>query len=115
MTPAAFTACRSIGASSQGFFGSRVCSGVLARMAREIADAVRMRAARPPAAGSGDSQRSRMVGNEREMSNTPSWRIATTDGPASSGRHTRPTSVPEVESEGRVDVGIECECHGGLS
>ena len=39
------------------------------------------------------------------MSNTPSARMATTEGPASSGRHTRPTSVPEVESAGRVDSG----------
>src|SRR3954470_19036294 len=46
-----------------------------------------------------------MVGQEREMSNTPSARIATTDGPSSSGRHTRPTSVPEVASMGRVEAG----------
>ena len=33
VTPAAFTACKSIGVSSQGRFRSRACSGVLAKIA----------------------------------------------------------------------------------
>ena len=51
-----------------------------------------------------------MVAKAREMSNTPSGRIATTEGPASSGRQTRPTSVPEVESVGRVEA-TSIACH----
>ena len=60
---------------------------------------------RPPRPDRAASHRSRMVAKAREMSNTPSWRIATTEGPPSSGRHTRPTRVPAVESVGRVDLG----------
>ena len=63
-------------------------------------------AAATPAAGSADSHRSRIVAKAREMSNTPSFLIATTDGPMS-GRHTRPTRVPAVESVGRVECGID--------
>ena len=41
-----------------------------------------------------------MVGNAAEMSTTPSPRMATTDGPVRSGRHTRPASAPAVPSAG---------------
>ena len=63
---------------------------------------------RPTRPGRATRQRSRIVANEREMSNTPSARTATTDGPPSSGRHTRPTSVPAVASVGRVDLRSIC-------
>ncbi len=47
-----------------------------------------------------------MVGARREMSHTPSPRTATTDGPSTSGRHTRPASAPAVPSFGRLASGV---------
>src|SRR3954452_19244712 len=37
------------------------------------------------------------------MSNRPSWRTATTEGPPTSGRQTRPASAPAQPSCGRED------------
>ncbi len=71
------------------------CLGCVGKDVRKIADAFALRGGGAPA---GISHRSRMVGNVAEMSNTPASRIATTDGPPASGRHTRPTSVPVVPS-----------------
>ena len=54
----------------------------------------RARGDRDAAAGSACSQRSRIVGKARETSTSPSARTATTEGPPSSGRQTRPARAP---------------------
>ncbi len=121
VTPAALMACRSIGASSQGDAGSRASSGVLRRMSSS--EPIRSPLASSRAsAGSGVSQRSRMVGNRAVMSKTPSGLMATTAGPPErsrppdAGRQTRPASAPSVPSRGRVVVAsrvravMACRC-----
>ncbi len=105
VTPAALMACRSLGASSHGFLASRLASGVLERMASSAP----MRSALPSrtmAAGLSASHRSRMVGASREMSYTPSARMATTAGPPTSGSQTRPARAPLVPSFGSVAAGV---------
>ena len=94
VTPAALMACRSIGASSHAAYcRSAITSGVLARMS--ASEPIRSpSASRTNFAGSAASHRSRMVAAWREMSYTPSARTATTDGPPTSGRQTRPASAP---------------------
>ena len=57
---------------------------------------------RSASAGEGISQRSRMVGKSALTSKIPSVLTATTDGPATSGRHTRPASAPPKPSSGNV-------------
>ena len=99
VTPAAFTACRSIGASSQGRAGSRVSGGVLASNASRLPTGSPS-AARRAAAGSADSHKSRIVGKWREMSTAAPSRIATTEGPPASGRHTLPASAALAASSG---------------
>ena len=47
-----------------------------------------------------------MVGNAAVISNTPLARIATTEGPATSGRQTRPASAPENPSAGNVSEAL---------
>ena len=93
MTPAALIACRSIGASSQGRsesrdFGRRVGEDLLER-----AQTLALGRAQG-AAASGASQRSREVAKAALTSKTPSARKATTDGPSTSGRQTRPARAP---------------------
>ncbi len=105
VTPAALTACRSIGASSQGLVSSRLASGVLARMASRVprSSPVRLRSV---AAGSAVSQSSVMVGTAAVISITRPASIRTTDGPATSGRQTRPARAAEAWSSGRVAAAV---------
>jgi hypothetical protein len=106
VTPAAFSTCRSTGASSQGFAGSRRSGGVLARIpARSPIRCPPM--LRSAVAGSSCSHSALTVGNAEVTSNTPSPRTATTAGPSTSGRQTRPTSVPSVPSSGRTVSGVK--------
>ena len=105
VTPAAFTAWRSTGASSHGLFGSRLSLGVLARTSAKVPTRSPL-ASRASAAGSGTSQRSRMVGVAALMSTSSAPRRVTTDGPPTSGRQTRPTSVATSESSGRANVAL---------
>ena len=103
VTPAALIACRSIGASSHGLPASRL---VARRVGEDVVE--RGRSARPwrraaSPAGSGASQRSRMVGAVAEMSTSSTPRTATTDGPPRSGRHTRPTRIARPASSGRAN------------
>ncbi len=101
VTPAALIACRSIGASSHGLRESRVSGGVLARISSRLP--IRSpAAARRVAAGFSASQRSRIVGAAGVTSYTPSGRTATTAGPPTSGRQTRPARVARAASAGRV-------------
>ena len=105
VTPAALMACRSIGAKSHGLPASRPVGGVLARISASVpmrSPDVRLRLP----AGSPASHRSRMVGKLAVTSNTPSARIATTDGPSTSARQTRPASAPEKPSAGSVSIGL---------
>ena len=57
-------------------------------------------AARRRSAGASDSHRSRMVGKVADISTRSPSRTATTDGPATSGRHTRPASAACALSSG---------------
>ena len=67
VTPAAFTTWRSIGESSQGRWASRVSGGVFATSSSTVPMAVPRAAAAvvAAAAGSADSVRARIVGNDR--------------------------------------------------
>ena len=99
VTPAAFTACRSIGVRNQGRLGLRASGGVLARMSATL-PSLSPSASRTVVAGSADSHRPHTVGECREMSNTAPSRSATTDGPPASGRQTRPASAASAASSG---------------
>ena len=101
VTPAAFIACRSTGASSHGFLRSRSSGGVLASTASNGPTGSPV-AARSAAAGSGASHRSRIVGNVAVMSIRSAPRSATTDGPATSGRQTRPARAAVAASSGNA-------------
>jgi hypothetical protein len=100
VTPAAFSTCRSSGASSQVFCLSRRSGGVLARIASRspIGSPFTPRKA---AAGSSSSHSALTVGNRVVTSKTPSSRTTTTAGPLACGSQTRPTSAPFVPSSGR--------------
>ena len=105
VTPAAFSTCRSSGASSQGFALSRRSGGVLARMLSR--SPIRFPAMpRNACAGFASSQSALTVEKPALTSNTPSLRMATTAGPATSGSQTRPTSVPLVPSSGRTSFAV---------
>ena len=105
VTPAAFTACRSAGGSSQGRRSLRVSWGVLA--SRSSSEDMRSPgASRTILPGSSISARSRKVGAVEVMSMTPPARTATTDGPLTSGRHARPASAPARPSCGNVAAGV---------
>ena len=80
---------------------SRRSGGVLARMSATLPIASPC-ALRSAPAGSAASQASRMVGKTDVISTTLSSRMMTTDGPCTSGRHTRPTSKALAASAGRV-------------
>ena len=107
VTPAALSDCRSTGASSQGRAGSRAAGGVFDR----ISSSEPRRsppAARSSAAGFSASQRSRSVGKAALTSKTPLSRTATTEGPPSSGRQTRPAKAPAKPSVGKVVRAASC-------
>ena len=93
VTPAALMACRSIGASSHGLPGSRCPGGVFAAPRPRRCRCAHHRALRNADAGSCISHKSRMVGNIADTSTSSPSRTATTEGPATSGRHTRPASA----------------------
>ncbi len=102
VTPQALTACRSHGASSHGRAGSRRSGGVLARMAQRAERLARRRRA-SAAAGSGASAE---VAHGRRgggyIEDDTGGRMATTAGPARSGRQTRPARAPAAPSSGRA-------------
>jgi hypothetical protein len=105
VTPAAFRTCRSSGASSQGLVGSRRSGGVLATMLSR--SPIRSPAVpRSASTGLASSQSALTVENRALTSNTPSWRTATTAGPARRGIQTRPTSVPLAPSSGRTSFEV---------
>ena len=100
VTPAAFTACRSQGASSQGSEGSSASCALLARTA--AASAIRGgAAARMAAAGSGSSSSWLLVAATRERSYTPSGRTCTRTAPWPCSQ-ARPTSTASCASTGRA-------------
>ena len=105
VTPAAFSTCRSTGASSQGFVRVAAVGRRVGDDGFEIADPLAL----------GGAQRCRRIvflaqradgGKAAVTSNTPSLRTATTAGPASCGSQTRPTSVPLVPSSGRTSFAV---------
>src|SRR5690348_2755046 len=63
-------------------------------------------ASRNAAAGLATSASAHTVGMSCVTSNTPSPRIATTDGPDADGSQTRPTSVPVVPSSGKIEAAL---------
>ena len=99
VTPAALIACRSIGASSHGRSRSRPSGGVLASTSSSLPMRSPCAARRRPA-GASASHRSRMVGKLADMSSRSPSRTATTDGPPTSGRQTRPASAASAASSG---------------
>ena len=103
VTPAALITCRSIGASSHGLVGSRVSGGVLLSRSCSVPTRSPLMA-RSARAGSAAAASWLAVGKSSVMSNTPSWRIATTDGPARSGRQIRPISAAPAKSSGRMNA-----------
>jgi hypothetical protein len=105
VTPAAFSTCRSTGASSHGLLGSRLSGGVLARMASRSPMRSPL-AARKAWAGSSSSHSALTVEKVEVTSNTPSVRTATTAGPCTSGRQTRPTRVPVAPSFGSTSLAV---------
>ena len=99
VTPAALIACRSIGASSQGLPRSRPSVGVFASTSSSLPIRSPV-AARRRSAGASVSHRSRMVANVADMSIRSPSRTATTEGPPTSGRQTRPASAACALSSG---------------
>ena len=106
VTPAAFSTCRSTGASSQGFLLSRRSGGVLATMAFEIADPLALCGPQRGCRIRFLAERADTVAKLALTSKTPSPRTATTAGPPASGSQTRPTSVPDVPSSGRTSFAV---------
>ena len=110
VTPAALITCRSIGASSHGLVGSRVSGGVLFKISCSAPIRTPF-VARNASAGS-EAASWLAVGNSSDMSNTPFSRIATTDGPARSGRQTLPISAAFAKSSGRIKAASVAICIG---
>ena len=109
VTPAALIACRSTGASSQGLVSSRLSAGVLARMSSSEPT----RSPRRLGQRAGGVRRLAEVAHRREaagdvdhVDEPPTARIATTDGPFTSGRQMRPARAPAAPSCGRVVEGL---------
>ena len=104
VTPAALIACRSIGASSQGLCRSRASRGVLASTSST-------RPMRSPPTARSDPPAIRLAqvahGGEarRDVQQSP-LRTATTEGPATSGRQTRPASAAEALSSGSTGSSV---------
>ena len=108
VTPAALSACRSTGASSQGCAGSRRSQRLLARIGASVADAARL-GGRARATGSAALHSSLMVGTSGVRSNTPSARIATTAGPGGIARQPDPADQgagAAVRRQGRCNAQI---------
>ena len=113
VTPAAFTAWRSVGAISQGLPGLRASRGVLARMSARRPTGSPA-ASRASAAGSAAAARSLMVGAAALTSMSSAPRRTTTAGPSRSGRQARPTSTARSWSSGRAKAGRVSSGIGGL-
>ncbi len=107
VTPLALTACKSIGASSQGSASSRELSSLLASTASKAA----IRGAEPASiaartseAGASRSNNALAVGAMRDKSCKPPRCRATSTGPTS-GCQMRPTSVARSAPCGRLAAG----------
>ena len=103
VTPAAFTACRSQGASSQGRLASRVSGGVLDRMSSSAPRRGRSLRRRHRARGMLElEQRGHGRRHARQVPCSAPSRTTHTEGPPTAGSCTRPTSTAAWASSGRL-------------
>ena len=102
VTPAAFTACRSQGASSHGRLASRVSGGVLDSRSSSVPRRGRSLAAVTVRAGCSNSSSADIVGATPDRSHAAPSRTTHTDGPPTAGSCTRPTSTAAPASSGRL-------------